>query len=188
MPLRAAQLRPIIVSASFNKGDQETRHDVPYNKQEQPNWCWAACTDMLLDHFDRPEVSQCEIATLFLKGVLGADCCNDQKACDKSCRVEDIRTIYNQWGLDCKQSGPLTPALLRQAVRAGPVQVGVQWKGGTSKHVLIVYGFVQDGRDEKWLYIDPRCKMGFMDSKYNGLLHAFGLGSWNWTWYEIERK
>ena len=124
---------------------------------------------------DRQPVSQ---------GRAGRYCC-DEGECDKSCGLADIRTIFNQWKLDCKQKGQLTPALLRQAVEAGPVEVGIQWRGG-GKHVVIVHGFYQDGRGERWLVNDPR--IGPKDTNYASLRLASRMGTWNWTWCEIVRK
>jgi len=45
--------------------------NVPYFRQEQTNWCWAACCEMVFHYYGDAGIRQCDMAT----AQFGGDCC-----------------------------------------------------------------------------------------------------------------
>src|ERR1700722_7378285 len=72
--------------------------NVPYFSQEQMNWCWAACCEMLFE-YNGDNVSQCELAT----NQFGADCCStpSSSTCNQGQWAE---LVYAAYRYSCSKS------------------------------------------------------------------------------------
>jgi len=115
---------------------------VPYRRQDQDMWCWAACCQMLLGYFGRPEVSQCDMAG----DKFNRSCCAEplEDGCNQGCFPEDA---YDRYGIQVGEAVPGTSAAdLDDALSAGrPVEVYYVWDDGGA-HVALVVGREADGK------------------------------------------
>ncbi|OGX85080.1 hypothetical protein BEN47_15290 [Hymenobacter lapidarius] len=159
--------------------------NVPMIMQEQSNWCWAACADMLLYYYGNPGVTQCQLANWAF----------GQTAC---CQIPSS-TICNQPLPDARISQLLTAYGLRSSystraegfgtlvleIGAGrPVEVGLAWRSGGGHVVLVVDAIGLSGRQVVRVN-DPAVGSGGMN--YSDLQTAYGQGVWDATWVGIQR-
>ena len=66
MPLRVKEGKSI----NFREpSPNEKIINVPQIIQEQSNWCWAACVEMVIRYYNEPATQQCEFANELFKGL-----------------------------------------------------------------------------------------------------------------------
>src|SRR5690242_16082972 len=70
MPIRSSGGTPINPTASSPRFTT-TILPVPYHRQEQTNWCWDACNQMVIEFLGLGALTQCAIAT----AEFGGNCC-----------------------------------------------------------------------------------------------------------------
>jgi Papain-like cysteine protease AvrRpt2 len=178
MPLRKKTGTPIpkqAPKAVQPKAVTAVSHPVPYIRQLQTEWCWAACTAMIA-RFVRPadpELKQCELANTLLNK---SNCCNSPTptVCNQPCQIQNILPVFKSRKIKgVGELNPLTPnELLHELTSNGPVEVGYLWWGGGG-HVAIVYGVTAAGR---LAVHDPWFGSGIVT--YQSLIAAYGRGRW----------
>ncbi|MEM7725857.1 MAG: papain-like cysteine protease family protein [Cyanobacteria bacterium P01_A01_bin.45] len=154
--------------------------------QEQSEWCWAACIQMVLKYVDNSDsTTQCKIVSQGL-GISG--CCNNLSSsiCNKPLQVPKVKeewekngfsSIYNEFAIQF-------PTVVNEINQGRPIEIG--WKyNGPGGHALLIVGY--DKNNEKLFVNDPRLDgyRGYVD--YSEVVSAFGEGSWEWTWTGIKR-
>lgn len=153
---------------------------LPYVQQEQNNWCWAACCQMLLRHFGKPALDQCQIAEREFHG----SCCQNPASatCDAGQWPE---TAYPSHGIQLNRiEGILSDGGLRGEIDAGrPVEVYYVWQGGLSAHVALVTGYYSNGDFEVF---DPARTFGRGRRAYDRIVAAYGLGQWRLSYSNIR--
>lgn len=158
--------------------------DIRYIKQEQTNWCWAACAQMVLRRFGNSTVRQCDLAhRLFGE----PSCCDNPSSplCNEAAQVPDIAGVYSAWGRKKPEYvGKSVPfETLQNEINAKrPVEVGFIWKDGTG-HQAIVCGWDVDDTGPLLLVNDPKYGLGAV--YYVNLKLAYGWGTWRHTWISI---
>lgn len=179
MPVRKKSGTPIpppkAAPAATTAAVAPPSHPVPFIKQEQNQWCWAACTAMIAGWLRPadPHLKQCALA-----GILTGhtNCCSTPvpRKCNQPCAEVQILPVYKtQKILGVGERNPLSQQeMLFELTNNGPVEVGYYWFGGGG-HVAIVYGLTATG-----LYAvhDPWFGSGFV--RYNALRAAYGRGLW----------
>jgi hypothetical protein len=146
---------------------------VPYVKQEQTEWCWAACTQMVSRWLGVADVPQCELAN-FLHGQ--TNCCvkPSSDTCNQPAPLNGVMPVYRHVGV--KGIGPDRPLLFNTLVAelaAGrAVEVAFAWFGGGG-HVVVVYGYDPEGQ---FAVRDPWFGSGSVT--YLDLFSAYGNGRW----------
>lgn len=150
---------------------------VPYEKQQEGNWCWAACCAMLLPFLHKLPHPQCQIASL----QFGQACCTTPgiSACDQGCWPENA---YPQFGIAItKQAGPLTQVQLDAELSAGrAIEVYFLWAGGTGAHVALIIGKYPNGDYEvrdPWYGPGPRTLAQ--------ITSGYGQGAWTISYVSI---
>src|SRR5262245_36707139 len=176
MPLRASTRVPIRVAKPRARAAAATGAvmlNVPYVRQEQNEWCWAACTQMVAAYMGKGNIKQCELAN-FLHGQ--SDCCQHPGSvnCNQPCPLEDIVPVYAHVGISGIGDGhPESLAVMLRELKAKrPVEVGFLWFGGGG-HVVIVRGVDAQGN---FAVHDPWFGSGPVT--YMELLTAYGQGRW----------
>jgi hypothetical protein len=174
-PIRIQVVPPALGGAALN---------VPEIKQEQTQWCWAACAQMVLRFYGNGAVRQCEFAN-WLFGQSG--CCQapGTSLCNRPCQVTDVVRVYAAWAKTCSYvPSNVAFATLQAEINAGrPVEVGYRWNGGGG-HVAIVCAWDINATGPFLRVNDPWYGSGGV--YYSNLLTAYGLGSWQWTWIAIR--
>src|SRR5229473_8682297 len=119
--------------------------DVPYVHQEQNEWCWAACSQMVAAFLGNADVQQCELAN-FLHGQ--SDCCQnpDSNRCNQPSPYEGIGQVYSHLKINCiSQNWRVNvQVLVREFKAQRPVEIGFEWYGGGG-HVVILHGITAQG-------------------------------------------
>ncbi len=134
---------------------------VPLIRQENPMWCWAASTQMILDYMG-DSVTQCEQVSDVLPEE---DCCallsskeqlsKPEKKARRKCKRKGNWPIFDKLGFDADLTDTTTALSwdeLKQEIENNrPVAFAWNWKGGGS-HMMVVRGYA----DPHWVYInDP---------------------------------
>jgi len=157
---------------------------VPQIYQEQTEWCWAACAQMVLRYYGNNTVRQCDLPSRHF----GQPCCEDPGSvlCNEPAQVPDIAGIYKDWGRPSAAkyvSGSVPFQTLQGEINAKrPVEVGFIWDDGNG-HQAIVCGWDIDDTGPLVLVNDPRWGSGAV--YYANLVLAYGWGSWRHTWISM---
>ena len=164
--------------------------NVPQIKQEQLNWCWAACAEMVLRYYGDTTTQQCEFANeLFCQ----TECCSKPSSCccNKPCWEEDVSKLYSSnhiYSKFIKKNIPFSK--LKSEIDANrPIEVAYSWRDrGETGHLAIVRGWCIDGKKEFVYVNDPNDNPGGNRMiTYSELLAAYGQGEWTCTWIDIRR-
>jgi hypothetical protein len=138
---------------------------VPLRHQEQPNWCWSATSQGVLDYFGAVPRTQCQIASWALTARDGVprDCCGNPNS--NVCNVANfvysatgsIQDILQHFGTinSTGQLSVLSPATIVTEMNAGrPIVMGWVWTGGGG-HALTLKGFVGSDNNGRVHIGDP---------------------------------
>ena len=152
--------------------------NVPYRAQEQTQWCWAACAEMIMLFLGINHLRQCNIAAL----EFGANCCvmPGSSVCNRPWYVD--RPLHRQ-SIQCYFfNSAINFASVQNEVNVNqPPIVNYQWTNGGG-HVAVLSGYYDDGD----IYIlDPWYGAGARN--YQFVLNGYGLGQWAYTYYGIRR-
>jgi hypothetical protein len=160
----------------------DTLLNMPYSAQQQPNWCWAACSEMLYLFFGITNIRQCDIAS----AEFGANCCASpgSAVCNRANWPDNaLRRMGISWTVFNAAFGPL-PVRIEIDARQ-PLLVYYAWSGGGA-HIAPLRGYYDNGSLPPDLEInDPAYGPG--RRAYNFVLNGYGLGSWSMTYYGIRR-
>jgi len=152
---------------------------VPYFHQQQTNWCWAGCAEMLF-HFNNwnTNVKQCDMAT----AQFGGNCCAtpSSSTCNNGNWPENT---YNHYGFHyTKVNAALTQTQVDAEINATrPVEVYYAWNGGGA-HVALIRGYYPNGDVE---VNDPW--YGQSRRTYASVLTAYGLGHWTMSYDNLHK-
>src|SRR5262245_49470320 len=104
-PIAAAPAAPVML-------------DVPYVQQEQNEWCWAACTQMVAAFLGQADVKQCELANFLHQQT---DCCQNPNSdrCNQPAPLESIVPVYKHLGIHAiGEAHAETPAVMLRELNA----------------------------------------------------------------------
>ena len=177
MALRVLERIPVPVPGDGAPGTL----NVTYVKQEQDNWCWAACCQMVFGLLNFTvnggALRQCDMAS----SQFNASCCNSPSSsvCDQGCWPENA---YNFYGINfIKTNSALSPAGVKAEIDAGrPAEVYFAWTNGGA-HVALVVGYYENGDLEVY---DPY--YGPSRHAYSDLLSAYSMGSWTISYSSLR--
>src|SRR5215472_8736999 len=96
----------------------------PEEHQLADNWCWAACTQMVVEYYSLPAVQQCSIASTFLAQP---NCCVNPtpSPCDQGYAADGIAGVLSHYGANANYNpSAIVEAPLRAELDAKrPVEV-----------------------------------------------------------------
>jgi papain like cysteine protease AvrRpt2 len=151
---------------------------VPFDQQEQTNWCWAGCCEMVFQYNGVNNVSQCGMATQ----QFGGNCCASPSspACNQGNWPENVYPVYGfKWA---KTNGAFPPPAVQQEIgNQRPLEVYYAWNGGGA-HVALIIGYYANGDLE---VNDPWYGPG--RRAYSLVLGGYGLGAWTMTYYNLGK-
>ena len=164
--------------------------DVPQIAQEQTNWCWAACIEMVLRYYDKGAVQQCELANeLFGR----SDCCSEPSSpgCNKPCEIEEISTLYSHRNIQSQfVDENVSFSTLQSEIDADrPIEIVFYQRKEKRGHLVIVRGWHTTDAEEFVHVNDPKDNSNDVARivAYSELLEAYGEGKWMSTWIKIQR-
>jgi hypothetical protein len=166
------------------------------HRQEQSEWCWAACAVSINKYFDHDsKIKQCDVANKVLPieytdPLPPSDpdccchCCCDPEACNKPARLGiALQQIY-KWRNSLQRS--LTfEEVQREIDRGRPIGVGIKWNRGgkngspsTTGHFVVIRGYRLLSNGTSQVYVaDPLNASGIVD--FDEFTFAYyGEGQW----------
>jgi hypothetical protein len=168
MALQGSSPHPISIAAP--PGDALT---VPPIQQEQDNWCWAACTLMVLSFYGNTANRQCQLAAQ-LTGL--PDCCLDPASCDVACEVSDVAPLYHLLNVVTTPMDGIAPFATLQTEFAAERPVEVATLDDGLGHTLVGRWAGLISGVEEVLFNDP-WDGGVYLLQYT-TLKATGIASW----------
>ena len=187
MPIGIKTGKPINFSESISTSKII---DVPQIAQEQTNWCWAACTEMVLRYSGELAVQQCELANELFGRF---DCCSEPSnpECNKPCEIEDISTLYSRKNIQSQFVDKNVPfSTLQSEIDADrPVEIVFYQRKEQRGHLVIVRGWHTIEAEEFVHVNDPKDSTSASRIvAYSELLDAYGEGKWFYTWVRIRKR
>jgi hypothetical protein len=171
--------------------------------QDQDQWCWAACVQMVSTFFERGK-NQCEVVGL-KKGLPNPqDCCGPQEKDfgEEGCHPDEMVVVWKKCDIkavplvatDLDQPRQLKFADIKAQIdNDHPVAVGIKWNDeeGGGGHAVIIKGWERSNRS-KLVWVNdplPQTKLHLTGTQGKILLeelqtaNLFGL--WLHTWKDI---
>jgi hypothetical protein len=187
VPIRPSRRRPALAGDGLGLAAAAGTPPVlpvPYVKQTQNQWCWAACAEMVARYLGNTTVTQCELAN-FLHGQ--TKCCTfpGSTDCNRPTPYEGVGQVYRHLGINCiSHRWPVNAqVVLRELTARRPIEVGYLWVGGGG-HVAVIYGVGPDGR---LAVHDPWPDFGSGFATYQFVLTAYGMGRWAFSYGALRR-
>jgi len=151
---------------------------VPFIYQEQTNWCWAACAEMIYRFLGITNWRQCHMA----QAIFGANCCSvpSSSVCNQPNWVENALNLVGiRW---YRHETAYSFYGVRFEIDASrPVQVMYAWSSGGG-HAALIRGYYDDTDLDVH---DPWYGPG--RRTYDSILNAYGMGYWFATLTGITR-
>ena len=174
----------------------------PVSQPPNSNWCWAACTQMVLQYFQQ-KVDQCQVVKLLRQmpggGFPQIDCCN--QPIDNGCLQTGLGASTNSlpalylanWSnittCNIVPGEPPKPGAPSQdfntfvsnhfSQKNSPLQLWITLPGDISHNVLVTYAEVQSTIVALSI-IDPKGDLTASFTTTDALLGK--IESWSWTW------
>lgn len=188
MPLRVKEGKSI----NFREpSPNEKIINVPQIIQEQSNWCWAACAEMVIRYYNEPGTQQCEFANELFNRT---ECCSVPSSPNRNrpCETRDISNLYSRKHIHSKFVEDAVPfSQLQSEIDADrPVEVVYFWRDWEKPgHSVIVRGWRIEDKEEFVHVNDPADSPTTMSGlvAYSELLTPYRAGDWSYTWIEIQR-
>jgi hypothetical protein len=187
MALRASKTKKITVPGPPPPGN---RLCVPLIPQDQKQWCWAACAEMILKYYKENRIGQCDLANLAFADA-GGGCCNTPSSslCDKKLSDSRIRQLFDTKAVNIHHhytAGSVPFATVRGEIdNYRPIQIGITLRGGG--HVVIVQGWTLTQMGEYLIVNDPGSGGSQGPVSFSDLQTANSLRTWDATWTELTR-
>jgi hypothetical protein len=150
--------------------------DLPDVRQEQSQWCWAACSRALFLYYGQ-DVEQCLIANFNWNR---SDCCTSP--CPAQCNeptnlLPNVQDILSNWDVDSQVVwSSASFHTVRAEIAAGrPLWVRWEWESGGG-HFLLIDGY-NDDSGNKVMYMNPSYGAHYL-SDYSWMVSG---GNHTWT-------
>jgi hypothetical protein len=179
MPLTTSKRIPIPPPAPGAPAPETNVLPARWIEQEQLNWCWAACCEMVFKMNGAITDSQCEIVTT----RFAIPCCANP-ASDQCDRGEWPETVYPLYGYHCSPAWQVISFddICQEIDDGRPVEVYYAWAGPDGgAHVALIVGYYSNGELEVF---DPAYGPG--PRTYDYIREAYGQGEWQLTYTEIH--
>lgn len=152
----------------------------PSHIQEQINWCWAAITCGVGEHFGSSSNKQCLLANAEL---CQTDCCSNgaTPVCNKNWYLD--RVLSSVHHLDYNSSGRISINQIQSEINSDePIGIHIHWLGSNDGHFCaIVGGGVGKGGTDYVEIEDPHYGRSIVpDTDLNGSYRK--CGNWDWTY------
>ena len=187
MPQRASLVQSL-AELSLGGADPIDQLDVRFFGQQQDEWCWAACLEMVLSSQGLPDRSQCQLAdeAFNLDG-----CCGNPayQLCNQPLSVSRVSSTYARLGLSSRfTNGPISFEQISEEIEQNRVVLaGLKFvlPGGIAVGHAIVIAGCYESQDGRFVIVyDPARNVG--SDWYEDILSAYGRGVWFCTWTGLE--
>jgi hypothetical protein len=176
-----------IVALNFDEalGQASKINKIPWIKQEQTQWCWAASMQMIFRQNDDITTKQCDLANVAFE-LTG--CCSSPSSslCNKPLPILNIAPTWVRYSFNPIYINGLIEftTLQTEIDNQRAVEIGFKWNGGGGHAVLAVGWDMIDSVPQVIIH-DPW--RGELMIPYDKVKTAYGEGQWRWTWINIRR-
>jgi hypothetical protein len=169
---------PSMAALAAAPGAAPTQLPVPYHRQTENNWCWAACAQMVFEYYHTNSLQQCDLAS----GQFGQVCCANPSsaACDQGEWPDDVYPKYAMGFVRLNSSMSLSD-VTTEISNQRPVEVYYAWSGNAGAHVALIVGVFPNG--DVWVH-DPWYGSG--QRAFSFVQSAYNLGSWTISYSSIQ--
>lgn len=146
--------------------------------QEKKMWCWAACTEMVVQFLHGTKISQTEI----VNRAFGRTDCGTNPQYDTGIPllkpVPSVQSTYSQWKILAKHhaSSLSFQEVKDEIAAASPVQVVFWWSAGGG-HVALVVGWIALATEIRVMLNDPYFGGPSLHT-FTSIQNGYGLGNW----------
>ena len=191
MAIRTNNTFPIVIASSAAPSSSplvtHQELNITRSHQQKSEWCWAACTRMVLKSFNK-NVSQCEAATfLFEEACCPESPANDAK-CNLGCKEGDIKKVYRNFDVDATfLDRTVRFSTIQREIqeRGRPVEACIEWEEDGA-HVIVIYGWRVDG-SSKFVRIHDSL-FGTAEVIFSELKRYRAQGKWTLTWLGFKER
>lgn len=160
--------------------------------QETNNWCWAATTQMLAQHFD-VSVTQCSLAN---QRFGRADCCNPKSDAGNCPKTDSCNRpgwlMLGFCGLDFEEdTNALSWSKLRKQIYCSKKPMGYAYgTPGVVGHVVVIKGYITLGGTDYVILNDPwnPCNGQERIITYDEYADPAGSRTHWRTWYNLKKS
>ncbi|TPI27755.1 hypothetical protein FJW07_31280 [Mesorhizobium sp. B3-1-9] len=177
MPLRAEQGISISVAPPPPGEPTGPILAVEFASQEQSNWCWAACCQMVFHFLAVNKLSQCDLAS----EEFACSCCSAPSSpqCNKPLWPDGVYRHYHVPFVQKAQA--LTFVQVKEQIDANrPVEAYIEWNG-SGAHVILLAGYYDNG---DVVVMDPLSD-GPARKSLDSVRDADGMGQWTMTYVDL---
>lgn len=182
MPLRTRH--KTLVPLKANRAIKPQKLTVPMIGQDQTNWCWAACLQMVLA-YTKQHHKQCDFASF----ALNCFCCQIPVPyyCNSPLNAADISKLFTQYRINSAYTeGFVTFATLSAEIESRrPVEAGILWNDQTGHVVLVVGTAIISGKQVVYIN-DPAWGCSSGGYTFSTLLSGFACGRWSASWTSLQ--
>jgi|MudIll2142460700_1097286.scaffolds.fasta_scaffold58982_4 hypothetical protein len=142
----------LVLAACCPLGGVGTKY-VKLRPQETANWCWAGTTQMVTETLGE-FIDQCEMAN---RRFNRNDCCTSGCPKNPVCNTPGW-TMFTEYGYTFDNSGiPLSWQQITSQIcqTKKPMAYAYGPQSGGVGHVVVIYGFIEDGGNQSLLIDDP---------------------------------
>lgn len=163
---------------------------LPVIAQDQNQWCWAACAEMILKYYKETGIGQCDLANLAFADA-GGGCCRvpSSSLCDKKLSDPQIGQLFDMKAVRIHYhytANSVPFAVVQGEIdNCRPVQIGVTQRGGG--HVAIIKGWFTAQMGEYLIVNDPGSGGSQGPVSFSDLQTANSFRTWDATWTELTR-
>jgi ABC-type bacteriocin/lantibiotic exporter with double-glycine peptidase domain len=189
MSLKNVKTFPIslIAKSTQELGGENSVLQITHFKQEQTEWCWAACMNMVVTYDDATSaLKQCTLAN----SAFGmTECCvaPSSSLCNLPLQIVRIKSEYEKYQYkSTHEERSLSFLEIKQEIyNRRPIECGILWTGGGG-HAVLITGY-DSGDIGDWVYIhDPYDKTKKVTFKE--FQTGFGRGAWAHSWINLTKE
>jgi len=178
MALRSTNRRTISMAA-----DVSNTLPITAVKQEQTNWGWDACMQMVFQ-YHHLVLAQCEISQQ-VSWQTYKKCCSKKSCCNQAVTSAQVSKGWSDFEYTYTyKSSASTYAEIQTSINASQVvEAWLEWTGGGAQTVIIV-GYNTSGGN--FIHVNDPTEADTLVMTYGFLKVGYGKGKWQLSWNNIS--
>jgi hypothetical protein len=139
-------------------------------KQEQPNWCWAATSKIVLSYLGQADPTQTQIVSTIYYPPTNSTVNHTQ----------DGASLTNFGLITTGATSTISWATLKDNISGwySPIKTEILWTNGNAGHVEVIHGYYENGTTQQVFYEDPLPA----NPTFNICSYNWYVSNPNWTW------
>jgi hypothetical protein len=164
--------------------------NIPRIEQKTTEWCWAACTQMIIGFTTNKKITQEQIVAIMYDVFLNEVSINNPE-CNQPASELEIKKIFEEYAVSYEfLKNVLSYQQLIKELNTSPVGIGIQRENGG--HMIIAYGYNTNGGTQQevlirdpWKDYAPIITVDYADL-INGKYGSSSRGKWIDTFWKLK--